>query len=419
MIHFSTFSGQGGFDLASEWMGWKNYVSCEINPFGRRILEYYWPEAYHHKDIKTLTYATIDSELSSRFGAGWRNDKIILTGGFPCQPYSTAGKRLGKEDDRHLWPEMLRIIREVQPDWVVGENVRGLTNWNGGVVFDEVWSDLENEGYKVLPFLLPACAVDAPHRRDRIWFIAYSNSERHRGRRYRHSITEERSICQSEQKYRDRVWSEVATCGEVASDANSNGYGSNDGFEQIGYPSRKGASIKKEWERIRSIDRRNGAARVAPYTTSKRRKEWIKIRRFKNTKKNRTRMVIRNKRPCSNGFTSNSECKRFERRMRSEQSKTTAFQLASFDTQRTRRGWENFPTQSPLRSGNDGLPTKLDRIAVSSRSGRRLLSEKQSIGRWRNESIKSAGNAIVPQLVYQIFKAIQQYEDSLNGIPKN
>lgn len=173
MIHISLFSGIGGFDLAAEWMGWKNYVSCDINEFGNKVREYYWPKAYHHKDIHTLTYETINTELSRRFGSEWRNDDIILTGGFPCQPFSVAGKQLGTEDDRHLWPEMLRVIREVRPSWIVGENVRGLVNWSGGMVFEQVQADLENEGYEVLPFILPACAVNAPHKRDRIWFVAH------------------------------------------------------------------------------------------------------------------------------------------------------------------------------------------------------------------------------------------------------
>jgi len=167
MRHGSLFSGIGGFDLASEWMGWENIFHCEWNEFGQKVLKYYWPKAITYNDI-TKTDFTIH-----------RGTIDILTGGFPCQPYSSAGKRLGKEDSRHLWPEMLRTIREIQPTWVVGENVRGLTNWNGGLVFDEVQADLEAEGYEVTPFLLPACAVNAPHRRDRIWFVAFnSKSER-------------------------------------------------------------------------------------------------------------------------------------------------------------------------------------------------------------------------------------------------
>jgi len=166
MIHFSLFSGIGGFDLASEWMGWKNYLSCEIADFPNKILEHYWPDAYHHRDVKTLNYETINNELSERFGKQWRDDDIILTGGFPCQPYSSAGKRLGKEDERHLWPEMLRIISEIKPKFIVGENVFGLLNWNGGMVFAEVCSDLEHQGYEITPVVIPAAAKNAPHGRD-------------------------------------------------------------------------------------------------------------------------------------------------------------------------------------------------------------------------------------------------------------
>lgn len=163
MKHGSLFSGIGGFDLASEWMGWENVFHCEWEDFPRKVLKYYWPKAKSYGDIKqtdfTIHRGTID----------------ILTGGFPCQPYSTAGKRKGKEDDRHLWPEMLRAIQEIAPSYIVGENVGGIVNWSGGLVFDEVQTDLEAEGYEVQPILLPAAAINAPHRRDRIWFVAYSN----------------------------------------------------------------------------------------------------------------------------------------------------------------------------------------------------------------------------------------------------
>ena len=114
MKHISLFSGQGGFDLAAEQMGWENIAHCEWNPFGQRILKYYWPNAKSYSDITKTSFLP------------HRGQCDILTGGFPCQPYSTAGKRLGKEDDRHLWPHMLRAVREIQPSWVVGENVRGL-----------------------------------------------------------------------------------------------------------------------------------------------------------------------------------------------------------------------------------------------------------------------------------------------------
>ncbi len=163
--HASLFSGIGGFDLAAEWMGWDNIFHCEWNPFGQKILKHYWPESISYGDITATDFSIHRGRID------------ILTGGFPCQPYSVAGKRLGKEDDRHLWPEMLRAIREIAPRWVVGENVRGIINWDAGVVFNEVQIELEAEGYKILPFLLPAGGVGADHERYRTWFIAYS--ERH------------------------------------------------------------------------------------------------------------------------------------------------------------------------------------------------------------------------------------------------
>jgi DNA (cytosine-5)-methyltransferase 1 len=138
-------------------------LQLRVGGVPRQVLKHHFPNAIQYGDIK---------ELDATAYAG-RVD--ILTGGFPCQPYSLAGKRKGKEDERHLWPEMLRVIRECAPRYVVGENVRGLVGWNGGLVFEEVCADLEACGYAVQPFLLPACGVGAPHRRDRIWFVAYAD----------------------------------------------------------------------------------------------------------------------------------------------------------------------------------------------------------------------------------------------------
>lgn len=181
--HGSLFSGIGGFDLAAEWMGWENVFHCECNEFGQRILKYYWPKAITYGDI-TKTDFTIH-----------RGKIDILTGGFPCQPYSVAGKRKGKEDERHLWPEMLRAIREIAPTYIVGENVGGIVSWNGGLVFEEVQTDLEAEGYEVQPVILPACAVGGWHRRDRVWFIAHAidstNSTNRRPKRKKESISKE------------------------------------------------------------------------------------------------------------------------------------------------------------------------------------------------------------------------------------
>ena len=169
LVHGSLFTGIGGFDLAAEWMGWQNAFHCEWNENNQKILKKNFPNSIGYGNITTTDFSVHRGKIG------------IVTGGFPCQPYSLAGKRKGKDDERHLWPEMLRAIREIQPGWVVGENVFGLINWSGGLVFDEVQADLEAAGYKVQPYVLPAAAVNAIHRRDRVWFVAYNDKFRQNG----------------------------------------------------------------------------------------------------------------------------------------------------------------------------------------------------------------------------------------------
>ena len=293
--HGSLFSGIGGFDLASEWMGWDNLFHCEWNEFGQKVLKHYWPNAESFNDITKTDFTKYANRID------------ILTGGFPCQPYSAAGKRLGKEDDRHLWPEMLRVIREVRPRWVVGENVSGLVNWSGGLVFDEVQADLEAEGYEVLPVILPACAVNAPHRRDRVWFIAHANR-------------------------------------------------SNDGRTPRQDASEEGKERVQEWDAIRK-----------PVKSSE---------------------IL--------GHSSDTINKRLERKRGAFKELEGEFGFTVSGSQIDQSNyWEDFPTQSPICGGDDGLPTELDGITFS---------------KWRNESIKAYGNAIVPQVAYEIFKAINEMD---------
>lgn len=165
MTQLELFAGIGGFGLAGHWAGIETVCQVEIDPFCQKVLVKNFPDAHRHDDIKTFD------------GTQWRGVDII-SGGFPCQPYSTAGKRLGTEDERHLWPEMLRVIREASPRWVVGENVGGFVSWSNGLVFEQACIDLEVEGYEVQPFVLPACGVGAQHVRERIWIIAHSDKVR-------------------------------------------------------------------------------------------------------------------------------------------------------------------------------------------------------------------------------------------------
>jgi DNA (cytosine-5)-methyltransferase 1 len=157
------FSGIGGFSLGLERTGgFETVAFCEIEDYPRRVLAKHWPNVPIYKDVKELTYERLEAD-----GLGGID---IIVGGYPCQPFSTAGQRRGAEDDRHLWPEVKRLVASIRPAWCLFENVAGHISMG----LDEVLSDLEGEGYTAWPVVIPACAVDAPHRRDRVWIIAHT-----------------------------------------------------------------------------------------------------------------------------------------------------------------------------------------------------------------------------------------------------
>jgi len=198
MIHIDLFSGIGGFALATEAV-WDNveHIFCDNDPFCQAVLKKHWSNSKIYGDINELItdtrqqygeqgtgkeYEQYTSERSSQTEENKRSEyPFILTGGFPCQPFSQAGRRKGTEDDRYLWPEMFSVIRNTSPTWIIAENVSGLLTWNNGMVLEQVCTDLEGEGYEVQPFVIPACATNAPHRRDRVWIIAHAINGEHRG----------------------------------------------------------------------------------------------------------------------------------------------------------------------------------------------------------------------------------------------
>jgi DNA (cytosine-5)-methyltransferase 1 len=330
MTHGSLFSGIGGFDLAAEWMGWENKFHCEWNPFGQRVLKHYWPNSESFTDITKTDFTKYANKID------------ILSGGFPCQPYSSAGKRKGKEDERHLWPEMLRAIREISPRFVVGENVRGLTNWNGGMVFEEVCAELESYGYQVAPVIIPACAVGAPHRRERIWFVAYAKDSGHRGWLCEECSDRKWPLFQNKQG-RSAMGCETPGCSREWITTNSERGGRLQSSKNIQPEQPNGVQSigdGREWDAANASSRR--------------------ISRYGGESKN-------------GKFQTNE----------SNQNNSEQFR---------RMDWEKFPTQPPICGGNDGFSLELDGITFP---------------KWRNESIKAYGNAIVPQVAYQIFKALE------------
>lgn len=346
MTHASLFSGIGGFDYAAALLGWINIFDCEIDAFCRKVLEYHFPNSVHYGDITKQIFKE------------WRGKIDVLSGGFPCQPFSLAGQRKGADDNRYLWPEMLRVIREIRPTWVVGENVAGiLTMVQPGAevevggqaslfgedyrkrvlhrqeyVIETICRDLECEGYAVQPLLIPACAVGAPHRRDRIWFIAHRTNAGVEAMQFtgQNGIY---AVGTSSHADGDRYTSCGTSCRTEK-----------ERCERAAVSGQRGGRC--EW--FNGLD---GFSRIAADPYGKRQK-------YGNDQGP-------------------------ERRNKPDE---------RFKTQYSSSIWEKFPTQSPICSGDDGLSGRLDGITFS---------------KWRQESVKAYGNAIVPQVAYEIFKTIE------------
>jgi DNA (cytosine-5)-methyltransferase 1 len=262
--------------------------------FPRKVLDYYWPNADSHIDICKTDFKKYANKID------------ILTGGFPCQPFSMAGKRKGTEDERYLWGEMLRAIQEIKPKFVIAENVFGITNIDGGLVFEQVCLDLEIEGYEVQSFIIPSASKNAPHVRQRVWFIAYTLPIRLQQCKDRREMGDtQKEICGQGSKFTD------------------------------------GTKTNGKIQNVTDTD----------------------LSRFK-TKGEQPKPTTQNKR-----------------------------------IEYSSRRWEQFPTQSPICGGDDGLPTELDGITFS---------------KWRAESIKGYGNAIVPQVALELFKVIEKINCNLS-----
>ena len=385
-------SGIGAPEIAAGWLGWDRALTCEIDPFCRCVLQYFYPSAYHHGDIKTLTGKIVDYELTKRFGTDWRDGGTVLVAGFPCQPFSVAGKRLGASDDRHLWPEVLRLVGEIRPRWFIGENVAGILSMvlpgsevkvgsyqdvagesyeeievREQFVVERVCSDLESIGYSVIPVVIPACAVGAPHRRDRVWFLSSDSNPNGTGLQAPRpeqpaagtaGICQERAVAHADgDRRRQRENQQIPISerqgtphdcldGEIRSFAHSQRRGRNEMDDKTKPGQPDGTRLDG-----------NGGERT---------------------------------------FT-NPDGQRRAKLDASPVTSQTGHRPSINDTEIP--NWEHFPTTQPaIRQRDDGNTPRLSGITFP---------------KWRSESIRALGNSMVPPLLYEFFKTIQEIENQL------
>ena len=425
MNHASLFSGIGGAEVAASIMGWQNLFHCEIQEFPRKVLDYWFPNSESYEDITKTDFTK------------WHGKVDVLTGGFPCQPFSLAGRRKGADDNRYLWPQMLRAIRQIHPTWVVGENVAGIKTMvescqvtqmgrtdylfeenhlyreESRFTLDKICADLEAEGYSVQPIVIPACAIGAPHRRDRVWIIAHRSDPR--------AETGQDGICSASPSTHTQC----------------------DGHSPQGHGNQRARAkkSKKRKNRPQSRSRRHGSGKTSTYTLQHRRHEvhqdhqsqfpdgarsnslggqWSSSYSYGNGGKTlqpsegteRTgckRDVQPKERSTSPEWT--DRLSRLQRHDAHAISERLEGMYQSWGEESERKcvwrdfarhceegHWKHFPTQSPVCRGNDGIPFDVDSLTIS-------------FPKWRQESIKAYGNAWVPQVAYEIFRAIEAEEN--------
>ena len=402
MTHASLCTGIGACELAATWMGWENLFSCEIDEFCNKVLKYHYPKATHYGNIFEQDFRE------------WRGRVDVLTAGFPCQVYSLAGKRLGDKDDRYLWPQVLRVIEEIRPTWFVGENVAGILSMvlTGEEVkvgsytdvcgesytmhetrqvyaVEQIKRDLESIGYSVQPVVIPACAVGAPHRRDRVWFIATDRSNAR--------------IEDLQQEREDGVFpSRIAT--------NTNGAGLPETGTQQRAAGVAGDGLQRDVTNSNGYRfgiRENEQKQITECQKEANDRSCRKDGITSHSQRVRSDKVHENLQPeqpdgkgitlvSSERFAADTESTGIKGERDKGQGK---IQFNRRDLQSVRPSWQNFPTTKPaIRRGDDGISARLSGITFS---------------RWRQESIKALGNSMVPQVVLEIFKAIESVESSV------
>lgn len=328
MKHGSLFSGIGGFDLAAHWAGIDTVFACEIDEWNREVLKKRFPNTTIYKDIKEVNFEQYCGTVD------------VISGGFPCQPFSLAGKRAGTKDNRYLWGEMLRVVRETKPRWIIAENVRGLTTITGGDTFEIVCNDLEISGYEVQPFIIPALSVGAPHKRERVWIVANRNSTRE---------------SQPERINKNKWGRTYNSCGKYVTSITPDP-------ESLRHGRRGNGHDCDDRERFICQDKQDYRNEIRGETTSR---------------------IIK---------TSYPDSERLDRSIGKESIGSTLH--------RGRQDWSEKWIEALARiyGMDDGLPGGMDRL------------DERYKDRSRKNRIKAMGNAIVPQVAYQIFSTIREVE---------
>ena len=372
LYHASLFSGIGGAELAASWLGWTNVFHCEIQEFQRKVLEYWFPNSISYEDITKTDFKE------------WRGQIDVLTGGFPCQPFSVAGKRKGAEDNRYLWTEMLRAIRQIQPTWVVGENVNGILSMvqpcnavkvgrtddlfeenyiyrtEQQFTIDSICEDLEHAGYSVQSIVIPACAVGAPHRRDRVWIVAHRTDTRAESlQQGGQNGVSKSSIAANTDSNRQRVRTHKQIIEQKCNRATN-----------IGKMCKDAASPDTQCVGRNEVDIK------------------VQCKQSNGERTDGNGMFRTSFNTSGNGWNA----LRYDNG-RHEETWQAESQFGRADCPQS--WWRNFPTQSPVCRGNDGLPFRVADLTIS-------------FAKWRSKSIEALGNAWVPQVAFEIFKAIEK-----------
>lgn len=455
MNHASLFSGIGGAEVAASIMGWQNLFHCEIQEFPRKVLQYWFPNSESYEDITKTDFHQ------------WQGKVDVLTGGFPCQPFSLAGRRKGADDNRYLWPQMLRAIRQIHPTWVVGENVAGIKTMvescqvtkmgrtddlfeenyiyreESRFTLDKICADLEAEGYSVQPIVIPACSVGAPHRRDRVWIVARRISTTPSNPNSSNDNRRSEEIQGNSQKERLSERNDIRKPGFTSDVLGHIAHTQCDGHSPQGHGNQRARAkkSKKRKNRPQFRSRRHGSGKTSTYTLQHRRHEihqdhqsqfpdgarsnslggqWSSSYSYGNGGKTlqpsegteRTgckRDVHPKERSTSPEWT--DRLSRLQRHDANAISERLEGMYQSWGEESERKcvwrdfarhceegHWKHFPTQSPVCRGNDGIPFDVDSLTIS-------------FPKWRQKSIKAYGNAWVPQVAYEIFRAIEAEEN--------